>query len=251
MTNKKDALIILLMIIIVSFFGSGDVFHKYLISSNNSIKSNLVDKKDFLNSNIKLHFNTSKTIENLTEQNQLQKLQISKLKSQLIQYKKDYNETTFSSDMSSNEFIKAKTVSYVKFNNPNQLYLDINLSSNDIKALIFQDYVAGIVKDDDYDNAIAYLNGDSKCSYAVFIGKNRISAIIDSSKNNLLKAKYIPLWQEIKIGDEVISSGLDGYFKEGYKVGKVVDINSHDTYKVALIKPYIKLNNKRNFILIK
>ena len=248
MTNKKDALIIILVIILASFFGYGNLIHRYLISSNNDIKSNLISKKEYVNTKIKLHFNTSNTIEDLTIQNKSQVLEIAKLKSKLIEFKRDFNETY--NFKNKNEFISTKPISYVKFHNPNQLYLDTELSSYQIKALVFKDYVAGIVKKDNHDNTIAYLSGDSKCSYAVYIGKDKISAIIESSKNNLLKAKYIPLWQNIKIGDDVITSGLDGFFYEGYKVGKVMDINSHETYKVAFIKPFIKVNTKKNFIII-
>jgi rod shape-determining protein MreC len=71
-----------------------------------------------------------------------------------------------------------------------------------------------------------------------------------NSDQNILQAKYIPLWQKVEIGDEVITSGLDGYFYEGYKVGKVININSHETYKVVFIKPYIQVNNKKHFTVI-
>ena len=252
MTNKKDALIILLVIILASFFGYGNFIHQYLVSSNNDIKSNLISKKDSVSISYNKHINSTKTIERLNTENRLQEIEIATLKNNLKEYKRDYNETDFIYKSKNNKykFIKTKPISYVKFNNPNQVYIDTNISDTKIRAMVYQEYVAGIVQKADSNDVVAYFSGDSKCSYAVFIGKDKISAIIENSKNNLLKAKYIPLWQDINIGDEVISSGLDGYFYEGYKVGVVVDINSHETYKVAFVKPYIILNNKKNFMII-
>ena len=47
----------------------------------------------------------------------------------------------------------------------------------------------------------------------------------------------------IKVGDEVITNGLDGIFFTGLKVGKVVKIlNNNQNYKEAIVSPYAKQN---------
>ncbi len=48
--------------------------------------------------------------------------------------------------------------------------------------------------------------------------------------------KYIPIWIEINLGDEVITSGMDNIFFKGLKVGKVVSINKMADQQEAFIK---------------
>jgi len=56
--------------------------------------------------------------------------------------------------------------------------------------------------------------------------------------DNLLEIKYIPNYENPKIGDEVITSGNDNLFYEGIKVGKVIAVEKKDMYKIATLKPY-------------
>ena len=141
-----------------------------------------------------------------------------------------------------------KVLSYVKFNDFTKVWLDKNKTNDKILALIDNEYAAGIVIQ--YDNkSLALLNGNEKSNYAVYIGNNEAPGIVHQNKNDkeYLKIKYIPIWINIKIDDEVVTSGMDNIFYKGLKVGRVVKINKMADMQEAIIKPYSKVYQKRFF----
>ena len=84
------------------------------------------------------------------------------------------------------------------------------------------------------------LNGERKSSYSVLIGDEKIPAIVHSSAvdSRYITADFIPSWRKVDIGDQVVTSGLDGIFIEGISVGEVVSVNHDFGYISAEIKPY-------------
>lgn len=83
-----------------------------------------------------------------------------------------------------------------------------------------------------------YLNGDSRCSYSVFVGAKKAPGILHGRSNGSVIIRFIPAWVEIKVGDEVIASGIDMLFFEGAKVGVVKEINTDNTFNEAVVEPY-------------
>ena len=51
--------------------------------------------------------------------------------------------------------------------------------------------------------------------------------------------KYISQWLQPKVGDEVMTSGLDKIFFEGIKVGVVTEVIEEESSKTVVVKPYI------------
>ncbi|RXJ95515.1 rod shape-determining protein MreC [Arcobacter sp. AHV-9/2010] len=200
--------------------------------------------------NIKNHFNQEALIKELQSEN---------LK--LKEYKYLY-ESTISKIDSLKEFlinveipnINAKidivrVLSYINFDDFTTVLIDKELDEK-IVGLISENYAAGIALKRGAKN-IGLLNGNEDCTYAVFIGNSKSSGILTSKddNHNLLQVKFIPIWANINIGDEVITSGLDNIFYEGLRVGKVVEIKEYPDMKVATIEPYAKPLEKRFFYI--
>ena len=61
--------------------------------------------------------------------------------------------------------------------------------------------------------------------------------------------KYVPIWQNVAIGDEVITSSMDSIFPFGIKVGKVTDISIHDNIQEVMILPYANTLGNRDYYL--
>ena len=62
--------------------------------------------------------------------------------------------------------------------------------------------------------------------------------------------KFIPMYKQIKVGDEVVTSGMDKIFFYGVKVGKVIEINERGSYKIAVIKTYADLSHPKYFWVV-
>lgn len=146
---------------------------------------------------------------------------------------------------------KVKVLSYYKFNDYSRVIIDKeDLNSTKLYSLItFDGFSAGIVLNKDH-SSIAYLNENTKCNYTVFIGENNVPGITSGvDDDGQLIVKYVPIWQNISLGDEVITSSMDNIFPFGVKVGKVTKIDIQDNIQEVLVTPYAKNFGNRDYYL--
>jgi rod shape-determining protein MreC len=216
------------------------------------------------NSIKEFYVDTALSIQNKTEKYYNQVIQIETLKkqnSELINYKLKYLNSknkldsllnTLNAPNSTTEQIKfSRVLSYVKFDNFTKVWLDLEKKDDSILGVISQEYAAGIVVNQD-GKAKALLNGNDKSNYAIFVGDKKAPGIIHASKDRqYLVAKYIPIWFNIKKGDEVITSGMDNIFFEGLKVGRVISIKKKQDIQEATIEPYAKVLKQNHFFVYK
>ena len=103
-----------------------------------------------------------------------------------------------------------------------------------------QGYTAGIavVKD---GRLMGILQGDEDCTFSVYVGKKKIPGVAQG-RNGRVVVKFIPKWEKINVGDEVLTSGLDEIFFSGVPVGRVVSVLSEDMYQSAELETFAKIN---------
>ncbi len=216
----------------------------------NNLKKEYIFQADALTSTVSSFFDQASKIKELTLQNQ-----------ELFKFKNLHTSSThelsniYANMQTLNTQVQSlsivKVLSYVNFNDFTKVWLDIEKQNDNIYGLVDGEYSAGIVVQKS-NKAQALLNGHEKSNYSVYIGEDKAPGIIHKNKNkNLLSIKYIPIWININIGDEVITSGMDNIFFEGLKVGKVVKINKMQDQQEAFIKPYSKVLQKKYFYIYK
>ncbi len=147
------------------------------------------------------------------------------------------------------ELALTRVVSYKSPNDLSQVLIDYPLEEGKIVGLIFDNYAAGIAMSVD-GKTLALLNNNEKANYGVMIGEEKATGITHGSDNmgNIL-IKYIPLWQNFKVGDIVYTSGMDGIFYEGLKVGEIIGIKEGVNTYEAYMKPYVASSKKRFFYI--
>ena len=221
-----------------------------LLSSLNSIKVTYHTITQSIQDSIDKHFFQAQEITDLKEK--LQKyennhLVMQQLASEIDDMYKE-NNTTLATNPKT-ELVRA--ISYEKFGNLNRIWLDVpDYNASKIYGLIYKEMVAGIVIPKD-GKALALLNNDIKSTYAVYIGEGKAPGIAHGNNGKNLVVSFIPAWFNIKIGDEVITSGLDNIFFKGLKVGKVVSISKSQGYQNAVVEQYYKSNEPSYFHLIR
>jgi len=247
--NKKLIFFFIITIVIFSYIFNVDRFIKNQVSTlNNSITNTylniIVTTQEFINK----YINQLNYIEQLLKQNE-----------DYLQYKIKYNQL-----LSSNEKIidqdlvkqkiKLQKISVLKYDRLNDFSKIVLTKKEDdnktINALItYSGYSAGIAMHID-DMFIGYLNNNSKCNYAVYIGNSKATGITSGvAKNGNLVIKFIPLWQEVNVGDEVVTSGMDDIFPVGIKVGTVKKIKSTENTKIVYVQTYIDPLKETKFLL--
>ncbi|WP_419771125.1 MAG: rod shape-determining protein MreC [Candidatus Marinarcus sp.] len=243
--NKLAFLFILLLITVVYIFKKDR-----LLSDSfpiiNTLKTKYIEKVITTQEMIEKYFKQITTIERLATENE-----------ELVKYRSLYTsahsqlleiENGITSVKNLQESVTlAKVLSYVKLNDFTKVWLDIPKTDDKIEALIDGDYSAGIVINQS-GHAMALLNGNEKCNYAVFIGENRAPGITHQNSNSqFITIKYVPIWVNINVGDEVITSGMDNIFFLGLKVGRVVSIKKMADIQEATVLPYSNTFKKQYF----
>lgn len=146
------------------------------------------------------------------------------------------------------------TISYVKLNAFSEVLLTTPKSSTPIEegkayGLIQNNTIGGtaVMKN---GNLYGYLTSNSRCRFAVFIGKNRTPGITQGLDKDRMLIKFIPKWADIKVGDKVESSGLDDIFFTNIPVGTIESIKIENRYKIAYVKTYSDTLHPDFFFLI-
>ncbi len=227
----------------------------------NTIQSPLLT---FLN-NIKVFYHTTtQAVHDTIDQHFFQASTINTLKQKLKDCEKDHlivqqlaselkdlykeNNSSFVTDPRT-ELVR--TISYEKFGNLNRIWIDIaDYNSSKIYGLVYKELVAGIVIPKDA-KPLGLLNSDIKSTYAVYIGDEKAPGIAHGNNDKNLIVNFIPAWFNIKVGDEVVTSGLDHIFFKGLKVGKVIALSKSQGYQNAIVKPYYQACEPSYFHIIR
>lgn len=134
-----------------------------------------------------------------------------------------------------------RSIAYTNLNDYYKVWIDYeDFNSSRIYGLLNRGSSAGIVVQKD-GNPMALLLGDPKSIFSVFIGENKIPGVVMGKKNEV-RVKYIPLWLNPQEGDEVTTSGLDGIFFGGVRVGVVTKVIKEELSKTVIIEPYSKIS---------
>lgn len=190
------------------------------------------------------YLNQASSIESLKQENKLLTEQTISFYSRIKQLKQDSIFNNFEANSSFYNVYDANVLGYSALPNLYRVWLsiDTNNTSKSYGLIVplpnkIDSVACGVAT---YRQASweGYLNGDVKASYAVSIGQNSAPGIILGHSSGKIIARYIPAWIEIKVGDEVVTSGIDKLFFEGVKVGIVKEINNDNTYNEALIEPF-------------
>lgn len=224
----------------------------YSITFSNSIKQIVFYTINYVDEYLQRHLSQSKTISRLKEieiEKQKQDIEIMAMSTVLsdILPLLDLNvKPAFPNIYLVNAY------SYVNIGQYSQVWLDSNsreYPNNKVFGLIKNGYAAGIAIKKG-NGLLGILNGDTKLSYGVYIGESKSIGILKTNLSNDVVVEYIYAWSDINVGDEIITSGLDGIFFEGIKVGKVEKVRQEYGYIVVDVDLYVKNNDIGYFWLI-
>ena len=146
-----------------------------------------------------------------------------------------------------------QTISYVKLNSFSQIILTkphgLANRADRLYGLVQGNVAAGVARVKG-DNLYGALTSNELCHFSVYIGEKRAPGIAQGVNTNKMLVKFIPKWSDIKVGDEVLTSGLDSIFFAYIPVGVVDKVEVESSYKVAHIKTYADVLHPDYFYLI-
>jgi rod shape-determining protein MreC len=245
--NKLKYLILIGIFVAISLQYGSDA-RGFFTKNTNFVITSYSDIKRAFEESVEEHFFQAEEIKKLKDENHVLK----ESATLSVAYAQKLNDFLKKEDMSayspSLELVRA--VSYANLNDYYKVWLDFkDFNSSRLYGLVYNGNSAGIVVEKD-GNPLALLLGDPKSIFSVYIGEESIPGVVFGKKKEV-HVRYIPLWMNPQIGDEVITSGLDGIFYKGVRVGVVTDVIDEELSKTAIIKPYIDLEIPTYYYVIK
>lgn len=242
MRYQSLSIVVVIMAIVFIAIDSSSFLQRHISFVGDGIKIFILDVKDSIALSYNKYITQAKTIhlykEKLKNYEKLE-LELMHTRNELDALSVFDTQQAFVNDA---RFFPARAYSYVSMGDSNRVWIDFDVSN------YAKDHILGIVQDNKalgiaviYDGKLmGLLNGERKSSYSVLIGDEKIPAIVHSSAvdSRYITADFIPSWRKVDIGDQVVTSGLDGIFIEGISVGEVVSVNHDFGYISAEIKPY-------------
>lgn len=236
--TKKIVLVTSIVVGIFFIFKLGFFSHTPFLSVANYIKITFSEIKTEINNFSQTYFHQAKIIKQLKSQNshlQEENALLDTFASEVVNLSQFKNY----SHKLEPKLKAVRAIAYASLPDFNKVWIDFNeLNASKIYGLIYNGVTAGIVVEQNANQSLALLNGDNKCSYAVYVGTKEYPGIIFGKRSNLMVVRYVPSWAEIEVGDEVYTSGLDNIFFEGLKVGTVTSVRNSNIYKEVEVKPF-------------
>lgn len=249
--NKKFIFIVLIILIsLLYFFNFEKVIASKFSSINNAISSYYIQAFIFTGDVVNKYFNQLNYVEELKKSNN-EYLQYKLLYEKKVEEIRELNKTLQILVNPEKVYEKIKVLSYYSIGDYSKVIIDKGyIPKEKIYPLITLDgFSAGIAMNKN-NQSIAYLNQNEKCNYTVYIGEENAPGITSGvTENGEIIIRYVPIWKEVEIDDEVITSGMDSIFEFGIKVGKVTSIKVFENTKEILVKPYATTFGVRNFFI--
>ncbi|MBD3789414.1 MAG: rod shape-determining protein MreC [Campylobacterales bacterium] len=251
MKTRIVIIVILLLVLMILLTRNDERIAHTLLVVINPIKQNYKDFTQDIEDKTQSYFFQKETIEKLDKENRILRQRLLEQTHYIKQVKDIYSILPQLSKMPLHNISITDTISYVKLNSFSQIILTKpkDLKQGKLYGLIQNNVVAGTAQVHN-DQLYGYLTSDDMCRFAVFIGEKKAPGIAIGLKENEMLVKFIPKWNEIKKGDQVITNGLDDIFFSDIPVGIVTDVEVESSYKVARIKTYADVFHPETFFLI-
>jgi len=112
--------------------------------------------------------------------------------------------------------------------------------------------IAGQIIDISYNCSKALLLIDQNSAVDVLVQRTRDRGLVKGQSDGRCLADYVLRKHDIKVGDTVISSGLDGVFPKGLRVGYVSEIVKRNSgiFQEVTVTPYIDFEKLEEVLVI-
>lgn len=113
--------------------------------------------------------------------------------------------------------------------------------------------LAGKVLETLPDRSVVQLLFDPGFKASAVVQRSRVLGIICWKSGQLLELKYVPLSEDVQIGDLVITSGLGATYPPGLEIGRVVAVSQDKNllFKTIDVSPSANIQNLEELFVVK
>lgn len=113
--------------------------------------------------------------------------------------------------------------------------------------------LVGEVKDVSENTANIRSINDSEFRTSVFVGEKRVEAILKGQGLEPVQLDIVSIKEEIKVGDRIITSGLDRKISRGFYIGEVKDVKKTEgkVFQDIIVEPAFDWSQLEQVLIVK
>jgi rod shape-determining protein MreC len=94
---------------------------------------------------------------------------------------------------------------------------------------------------------------DQNAAAGALVERSRAQGIVIGSNNEeTLRMNFVAATADAKVGDTIVTSGVDGIFPKGFVIGKIEQVdNGNGIYKAIRVRPSVDFNTLEEVLVVK
>jgi rod shape-determining protein MreC len=93
---------------------------------------------------------------------------------------------------------------------------------------------------------------DQNAAAGALIERTRAQGIVVGTGVEMLQMNFVTVTADVKSGDTVVTSGVDGIYPKGFVIGKVEQVdNGNGIYKAIRVRPLVEFNRLEEVLVVK
>lgn len=93
---------------------------------------------------------------------------------------------------------------------------------------------------------------DQNAAAGALVERTRAQGIVVGTGVEMLRMNFVPVTADVKAGDAVVTSGVDGLYPKGFVIGKVEQVdNGNGIYKNIRVRPSVEFNRLEDVLVVK
>ena len=117
-------------------------------------------------------------------------------------------------------------------------------------AVITPDGAVGKVVEVYRDAAQVLLLTDKDSGAGAMLVGSRVQSPVGGTGDPMLVMKYVPTDEEVKVGEKIVTSGMDKIFPRDIPLGTVVEVKTGNPFKLIRVQPTAKLDRLETVIVL-
>jgi rod shape-determining protein MreC len=93
---------------------------------------------------------------------------------------------------------------------------------------------------------------DRNAAAGALVERSRAQGIVIGENKDTLRMDFVVATADVKVGDTIVTSGVDGIYPKGFVIGKVEQVdNGNGIYKAIRVTPSVEFNRLEEVLVIK
>lgn len=93
---------------------------------------------------------------------------------------------------------------------------------------------------------------DRNAAAGALVERSRAQGIVIGSGVDMLRMDFVPATADVKVGDAIVTSGVDGIYPKGFVIGTVEQVdNGNGIYKTIRVRPSVEFNRLEEVLVVK